>query len=113
MIEDIIQDVFSELNMPVIFIHKPDGYSIDDYVTYNFTIDDFFHSNNENECKRYFITFNYLTKNNKNVLPNSRLIESMLKKHDAFTAIKNRGTKYIKDTKEFFTVITVYYYEFE
>ena len=40
MIEDVIQEIFSDLNIPVIFIHKPDGYVVDDYITYNFTIDE-------------------------------------------------------------------------
>lgn len=111
MIEDVIQEIFSDLNIPVIFIHKPDGYVVDDYITYNFTIDEYFHSNNENEGIRYMITFNYMTKNVKNVLPNSRKIEEILKKHESFVGVKNRGTLYIKDTKEFFTAITVYYYE--
>ena len=111
MIEDVIQEMFSDLGMPVIFIHKPDGYVLDDYLTYNFTIDEYFHSNNQSEGNRYFITFNYLTKNNKNVLPNSRAIEDILKKHNLFLGVKHRGTSYIKDTKEFFTVITAYYYE--
>ena len=111
MIEDVIQEMFSDLGMPVIFIHKPDGYALGDYLTYNFTIDEYFHSNNQSEGNRYFITFNYLTKNNKNVLPNSRAIEDILKNHESFVGVKNRGTLYIKDTKEFFTAITVYYYE--
>ena len=68
MIEDVIQEIFSDLNIPVIFIHKPDGYVVDDYITYNFIIDEYFHSNNENEGVRYMITFNYMTKNVKNVL---------------------------------------------
>ena len=111
MIEDVIQEMFSDLGMPVIFIHKPDGYVVDDYITYNFTIDEYLHSNDENEGIRYMITFNYLTKNVKNVLPNSRKIEEILKNHESFVGVKNRGTLYIKDTKEFFTAITVYYYE--
>ena len=111
MIEDVIQEIFSDLNIPVIFIHKPDGYIVDDYITYNFTTDEYFHSNNENEGVRYMITFNYMTKNVKNVLPNSRKIEEILKNHESFVGVKNRGTAYIKDTKEFFTAITVYYYE--
>ena len=111
MIEDVIQEIFSDLNIPVIFIHKPDGYVVDDYITYNFTIDEYFHSNNENEGTRYMITFNYITKNVKNVLPYSREIEKNLRNHNSFVGVKNRGTAYIKDTKEFFTAITVYYYE--
>ena len=111
MIEDVIQEIFSDLNIPVIFIHKPDGYVVDDYITYNFMIDEYFHSNNKNEGVRYMITFNYMTKNVKNVLPNSREIEGILKNHESFVGVKNRGTLYIKDTKEFFTAITVYYYE--
>ena len=111
MIEDVIEEMFSDLNMPVIFIHKPDGYVVDDYITYNFIIDEYFHSNNENEGVRYMITFNYMTKNVKNVLPYSREIENILRNHELFVGVKNRGTLYIKDTKEFFTAITAYYYE--
>ena len=101
MIEDVIQEIFSDLNIPVIFIHKPDGYVVDDYITYNFTIDEYFHSNNENEGVRYMITFNYMTKNVKNVLPYSREIEEILKNHESFVGVKNRGTLYIKDLSNF------------
>ena len=52
-----------------------------------------------------------MTKNVKNILPNSRKIEEILKNHESFVGAKNRGTLYIKDTKEFFTAITAYYYE--
>ena len=113
MVEEKIDETLYELGIPLFFIHKPDNYIVDDYLTYNFTVDDYFHSDNQNEGKRYYITFNYLTTNNKNVLPISREIEKRLKNNDSFLGVKNRGTKYIKDTKEFFTVITVYYYEFE
>ena len=40
-----------------------------------------------------------------------REIEEILRNHESFVGVKNRGTAYIKDTKEFFTAITVYYYE--
>ena len=113
MIKEKIDEVLNDLNIPIFFIHKPDNYIVDDYLTYNFTIDEYFHSNNKNECKRYYVTFNYLTKDNKKVLPGSREIEVLLKDSELFFGIKNRGTLYIKDTKEFFTAITVNYYEFK
>ena len=107
-INERICSLLSQVYEDVFYVHKPDGYEVDKYMTFNFTINGFWNSDNISEVDKYYITVNFLTKNQMELNPMIEKLKSIIRNEEMCYGFQNRGTTYIKDTLEFFNASTFY-----
>ena len=107
-INERICSLLSQVCEDVFYVHKPDGYEVDKYMTFNFTINGFWNSDNISEMDKYYITVNFLTKNQMELNPMIEKLKSIIRNEEMCYGFQNRGTTYIKDSLEFFNASTFY-----
>lgn len=107
-INELICNMFDETKFDIFYVHKPDGYVVDEYITFNFTMDEIWKSDNDNEMDRYFITLNFITKDISKLSDMIIKIKKIIKKNELCYGFMNRGTIYNKDSLEFFNASTFY-----
>lgn len=105
---EYICNLLQETNLDAFYVIKPMGYPADDYLTFNFTINDTWYSDNTNEMIKYKITINHMTKNQSNIYPVETQLRNIIKKDMYSYGLVNQGSMYIKDTQEYFTALTFY-----
>lgn len=107
-INERICSLLSQVCEDVFYVYKPDGYEVDKYMTFNFTINGFWNSDNISEMDKYYITVNFLTKNQMELNPMVEKLKSIIRDEEMCYGFQNRGTTYIKDSLEFFNASTFY-----
>ena len=107
-INELICNMFEEVGVDIFYIHKPDGYEIDDYITFNFIINGAWSSNNDYEMDNYFITVNFITKNVGKLNTMINKFKKIVRNNEMCYAFSNRGTIFNKDSLEFFNASTFY-----
>ena len=105
-IVDYLVNLLSSVGLNSYFIHKPDGKKELDYITFNFTIDDDWYSNDCVELEKYLVTINHMTQSAKNIMPITEKMKQVINNDEHCYAYVNRGSHYHKDTQQFNTATT-------
>ena len=105
-INTVIVNSLKGLGYKVYFLQKPDGVAGDDYVTFNYTENSDWYSNDKPEVDTYFVTLNIVTPRPEKVFEMDSVIRQQLKETEGFTGISNQGSIYDKELRTFYTVIT-------
>lgn len=108
MIDEIICDLLKDLDVELFYIHKPDAYKVDPYITFNFTRRQNWFSDSSHEMDKYYITLNIVSKNSKDIINFNDQIQKIIDKSTLCFNCVNQGGMYIKDTQEFFNATTFY-----
>ena len=95
-INELICTMFEKVGVDIFYIHKPDGYEVDNYITFNFILNGTWESNNKPEMDKYFITLNFITKkpNELNRIINE--FKKIIRENEMCYGFMNRGTIYIR-----------------
>lgn len=107
-INEFICNMFEEIGVDIFYIHKPDGYEVDNYITFNFTLSGTWESNNKAEMDKYFITVNFITKKSSELNRIINEFKRIIRGNEMCYGFMNRGTIYNKDSLEFFNASTFY-----
>jgi len=103
--------VLSEIEFPVYFIQRPDGDRRETFITFNYTTENDWFSNDEQETEVYSVTVNFVTKNPALIVPNTEKIKTLLNSQSDITRVIKRGTVYTKELKLYTTIITFKIYK--
>jgi hypothetical protein len=90
-IVDYLVNLLSSVGLNSYFIHKPDGKKELDYITFNFTIDDDWYSNDCVELEKYLVTINHMTQSAKNIMPITEKMKQVINNDEHCYAYVNRG----------------------
>lgn len=108
MINELIHDLLKDVETELFYIHKPDAYKVDPYITFNFVRRSDWYSDSSYEMDKYYITLNIVSKNSKNIIDLNDKISKIINGNDLCFNCVNQGGMYIKDTQEFFNATTFY-----
>ena len=107
-INELICTMFEKVGVDIFYIHKPDGYEVDNYITFNFILNGMWESNNKPEMDKYFVTLNFITKSPNELNRIINEFKKIIRNSEMCYGFTNRGTTYNKDSLEFFNASTFY-----
>lgn len=113
LVNQVITNLLGDTGYPVFYVLKPDGFEAETFITFDATIKSDWFSNDGREADVYYVTINIITKN-VNVMPTIiQQIRDIVYNNPHCYYFMNRGSSYIKDTREFFSACTFYMYVFK